>query len=229
MAKMPEQKPFRSKQDYGTPRKFLDAVEKKFGKIVFDLAAHKGNAVCEKYFAPDILKYVLNPKKIPPQEEVVQYLLNAGGNIFEVKEKVGEAYELVKNLESKVTISVSNTDALHSGFDSLSKDWRQIRLSGNYFLNPEYEDIAPWAEKCAKTDPLSCCFNSDYSFRIPLLIPASVGTNYWAEFIHNKAQVHFLNPRLSFDGIAPYPKDLCVCLYGLKPGYECWRWDETNT
>lgn len=40
-----------SKQDYGTPRDFLDAVERKFGKIAFDLAAHKRNAVVPDFFS----------------------------------------------------------------------------------------------------------------------------------------------------------------------------------
>lgn len=50
--KMPRQKPGQSKQDYGTPRAFLDAVERRFGSIVFDLAAHASNAVVPFYYGP---------------------------------------------------------------------------------------------------------------------------------------------------------------------------------
>lgn len=39
-----------SKQDVGTPRDFLDAVEARFGKIAFDLAASVDNAVVPHYF-----------------------------------------------------------------------------------------------------------------------------------------------------------------------------------
>lgn len=39
-----------SKQDVGTPRDFLDAVEKRWGKISFDLAASADNAVVPNYF-----------------------------------------------------------------------------------------------------------------------------------------------------------------------------------
>ena len=46
----PKQKPGRSKQSYGTPREFLDAVERRFGVIVHDLAASAENAVCSAYF-----------------------------------------------------------------------------------------------------------------------------------------------------------------------------------
>jgi phage N-6-adenine-methyltransferase len=41
--------PATSKQDYGTPRAFLDAVERRWGPIAVDLAAHAGNAVCADY------------------------------------------------------------------------------------------------------------------------------------------------------------------------------------
>lgn len=41
-----------SKQDYATPVELIAAVEKQFGKIVFDLAAHAGNTKHERFFAP---------------------------------------------------------------------------------------------------------------------------------------------------------------------------------
>lgn len=56
----PEQKPGRSKQDYGTPRIFLDAVERRFGPIGFDLAAHAENAVVPDYFSPEQNSLVQN-------------------------------------------------------------------------------------------------------------------------------------------------------------------------
>lgn len=43
----------RSKQDHGTPREFLDAVEKRFGPIAWDLAAHSGNHVANNWIGPD--------------------------------------------------------------------------------------------------------------------------------------------------------------------------------
>jgi phage N-6-adenine-methyltransferase len=49
----PKQKPGRSKQDYGTPRVFLDAVERRFGTIDFDLAAHEENRVCAEFYSPE--------------------------------------------------------------------------------------------------------------------------------------------------------------------------------
>lgn len=40
----PIQKPGRSKQDYGTPWEFIRAVERRWGKLHVDLAAHSENA-----------------------------------------------------------------------------------------------------------------------------------------------------------------------------------------
>lgn len=42
-----------SKQDWRTPEEFLLAVEKKFGKISFDLAATPGHEVAENYYSPE--------------------------------------------------------------------------------------------------------------------------------------------------------------------------------
>lgn len=50
---MPAQKPGRSKQDYGTPRALIDAVEKRFGPLAWDLAATDENAKAAKFITPD--------------------------------------------------------------------------------------------------------------------------------------------------------------------------------
>lgn len=39
-----------SKQDYGTPKSFINAVEKRFGPIAFDLAASKENAKAKDFY-----------------------------------------------------------------------------------------------------------------------------------------------------------------------------------
>lgn len=43
----------KSKQDYGTPTEFLEAVQDRFGKLHFDLAATAANAVTRSFFDPD--------------------------------------------------------------------------------------------------------------------------------------------------------------------------------
>lgn len=102
--------------------------------------------------------------------------------------------------------------------DSLKVHWAS--LVGNLWLNPPFGNIAPFAEKCA--------IESARGAKIRMLVPASVGTIWFREFVHRRAYVLFLSPRLTFLGEKdPFPKDLLLCVYerGLH-GYDCWRWDE---
>lgn len=169
--KMPVQKPGLSKQDYSTPRVFLDAVEKRFGELVFDLAATYDNTVAPRFFGP------------PGLESATMRTANAC-----------------------------------RGHDALAQDW--TKLGGNLWLNPPFGHIDPWAAKCAAS--------TVWSFKPPrkifFLVPASVGSNWFADHVFNKARVLFLVGRLSFDGKAPYPKDCILAVYGEKPSVELWRW-----
>lgn len=166
---MPEQKPHRSEQIVETPWELIDAVEKRFKRLSFDLAAGRSNV---KVRHPDRGK----------------------------------------------TIRQSYFDASQ---DSLTQAW--YRLKGNLWLNPPFGDIAPWAEKCAATGL------GNHGIHIFFLIPASVGSNWWALHVDKKADVYFLSPRVTFVGHSScYPKDLALCHYhrGTKGLYECWRWKD---
>lgn len=151
---VPIQKPGKSKQDYGTPRDFLDAVEHKFGKIKWDLAAHEGNHV--------------------------------------VKNFIGE------------------------GRNSLSVSWHKYK--GLLWLNPPFDNIEVWAEKCA--------LESELGAKIVLFVPASVGSNWFADHVFDKSRVYATRPRITFVGCDdPYPKDMILCHYdkAVEPGFELWR------
>lgn len=144
-----------SKQDYATPDDFLKAVRARFGRLSFDLAAHKGNYVEPKYF--DLAA------------------------------------------------------------DSLKQDWSE--LTGLLWLNPPFSDIAPWAEKCA--------IESTKGARILFLVPASVGSNWFAKWVLPFSKVYFLNGRLTFKGAADgYPKDCLLADFGADGKGQCdvWRW-----
>ena len=149
----------RSKQDYSTPWSFIKAVENRFGKLDFDLAACYENKKAARFYAAE----------------------------------------------------------------SLEQDW--TKLEGNLWLNPPFGVIGPWAKKCADTANNFTAFTG----KILLLTPASVGSNWFADYVDNRARVYFLRPRLTFEGADdPFPKDLVLSVYGmgfLKTGYECWRWD----
>lgn len=106
--------------------------------------------------------------------------------------------------------------------DSLAGAWWALP-PGLLWLNPPYANIADWAAKCARARAEG--HGNSKTHRIALLVPASVGTNWFADHVAEKALVLFLRPRLTFVGHRdPYPKDLMLAVYGERPGYECWRW-----
>jgi hypothetical protein len=115
--------------------------------------------------------------------------------------------------------------------NSLSPDsiWQAPTPSGkppraNLWLNPPFDTIAPWAEKCAATSGFTQSRTRVVWQRVLFLVPASVGSEWFAKFCDGEALVLFLRPRLSFDGKNPYPKDCLLAVYGVQPGYECWKW-----
>lgn len=98
--------------------------------------------------------------------------------------------------------------------NSLSIDWRT--LDGSLWLNPPFERIRPWAEKCAATRQWNKIF---------LLTPASVGSNWFRDFVFKKALVLALNGRITFVGeTMAYPKDCMLSCFGFEPGFDVWTW-----
>ncbi len=153
MSKMPAQKPGKSRQDFGTPKDFLAAVERRFGIIRTDLAASTENAVCPVYFD---------------------------------KQQ-----------------------------NSLIQDWNALR--GVSWCNPEFADIFPWAEKLAAA-------KARRGWTL-MLLPAGSGSLWFQEQLVPNTMILDLAPRLSFDGKAPYPKDLILACAGWSmTGRDFWRW-----
>lgn len=157
---MPAQNPGTSEQAVGTPRPFLDAVERRFGPIRWDLAANAENHVVADWYGPG---------------------------------------------------SPHATDALVMPW------WKH---GGVLWLNPEFGNIPPFAQKCDE--------DGRRGARVKMLVPAAVSTEWWFKFVHNRALVLFLRPRIQFIGHDQgFPKDLALCCYGpwVAPGYHTWRWD----
>lgn len=103
--------------------------------------------------------------------------------------------------------------------DSLSREWRS--LCGLKWLNPPFDRIGPWAKKCAQltTDWRHC------GHRILFLTPASVGSNWFRDYVHKKALVLALNGRIQFVGTEdPYPKDCMLSCFGFQPDFDVWTW-----
>lgn len=139
-----------------------------------------------------------------------------------VEAKFGElAWDLAADETNHVTAGWSGPGSTKQP-DSLLGAWWALP-AGLLWLNPPYSDIGKWAKKCARWQDVAAGYAQQQ--QIALLIPAAVGTNYFAAHIHGKARVFFLSPRLTFVGhTQSYPKDLMLAMYGEPPGYECWRW-----
>lgn len=158
-SKMPEQKPGRSRQDYGTPKELLTAVQRrlKVNHFTVDLAASHENTVCELYFTEEC--------------------------------------------------------------NSLAQNWLVASRGGWAWLNPPFADLAPWVTKAA--------VESATGAHIAMLVPSSVGSNWWKKWVEPFAYVAHLTGRLTFVGeTTPYPKDCSLLFYqpGWFVGSTCWDW-----
>lgn len=87
------------------------------------------------------------------------------------------------------------------------------------WLNPEFNNIYPWAEKCWQ--------ESRRGAQIAMLVPAATDTRWWAECVRGKGYVLFIRGRFAFVGhTASYPKGLALVLYApyLEGGDRMWAW-----
>lgn len=103
------------------------------------------------------------------------------------------------------------------GEDSLKVHWHHF--GGNLFCNPPFGRIDPWVEKATA--------EAKYHARVLMLLPASVGSDWFAEHVFGKALVLALRPRITFvNHSAPYPKDTVLVAWGpyVAPGFDLWRW-----
>lgn len=141
----------------------------------------------------------------------------------------GTPWEFIRAVEARFgplvcDLAASSENAKAPAFyskegNALVQDWHLDYPTGNLWLNPPFEDIGPWAEKCAAESTKRHGF-------ILLLTPASIGSNWFAAHVNRKAMVLGLSPRLQFEGTtAPYIKDLALSVYGHGlSGADCWRW-----
>ncbi len=142
---------------------------------------------------------------------------------------VGTPWEFIHAVEKRwgkiecdLAASAENTKAplfFNEEMDSFKKQW--ALCLGNMWLNPPFNDIAPWARKCAE--------QKEQGAKIFFLVPASIDSNWWAEYVHDKACVLPIHPRIKFEGHDHlYPKPLTLILYSVEPiGYPGrWLWKE---
>jgi phage N-6-adenine-methyltransferase len=135
-------------------------------------------------------------------------------------EFIEAVYGLLNITEFAVDLAADASNAKAPVFygveeDSLAQDW--ARFPGWHWLNPPFGKITPWVERAN--------IFGWQGVKVAMLLPAAVGSNWYREHVEGEAYVFFLNPRLSFDGVAPYPKDCMLALYGTPfRGASTWRW-----
>lgn len=166
------------------------------------------------------------------------------------KQDYGTPWPLIRAIEArwgKLTIDLAaradNAKApifITPEENSLTQNWYERIGNGLGFLNPEFDDIAPWAAKC----------NGAWRSMISLT-PASIGAEWFADKCEHRARIVGLRPRIKFYGChvlikkgpragerqcqlsclgcASYPKDCMLLLWGdrflLEPEVQTWRWD----
>ena len=126
------------------------------------------------------------------------------------------------DLAASAQNSKSETAFIDEKENSLTVNWRERYPRDTWaWLNPPFSKIAVWARKCSEM----------YQERrgIVMLVPASVGSNWFYKYVHERAYVLFLNGRIAFDPTHPkwgYPKDCMLCIYGggYEPGFDVWNW-----
>ncbi len=76
-------------------------------------------------------------------------------------------------------------------------------------------DIGPWVEKAYHETMVNRA-------KTIVLVPASVGSNWWRDWVHEKCMVYFMNGRVTFVGMEDsYPKDTALLCY--YPAHDTFR------
>lgn len=123
--------------------------------------------------------------------------------------------------------SVAGPHYFSEAQNALIRSWS---VGGRWcWCNPPYANLDKWARKACLEKWSSR--EAGVKSGTVMLVPASVGANWWRDHVHQQALVLFLNGRLTFVGhTTPYPKDCAVLIYSLyhDPGYRVWNWKETR-
>lgn len=212
-----------SVQDVGTPLEFIDAIERRFGRVRYDLAAHAGNAKHAIYIAPKMLELTFDPARMQAGV-VARQLMRAGGHMDEIL----AALEGRKN--TKGVISVPNHDPNPVAIDSFAQDWSMLAhryresdgRPGLGYLNCEFSDIEPWASKCREELVRGA--------NLVLLTPLTCA-RWYRNNIAGRADVFELAERITFLGsTAPFAKDLMLSWFHPRAQGRraIWSW-KTDT
>jgi hypothetical protein len=229
-----------SEQDAATPPDVMAAVERRFGPVRFDLAAHAGNTKHARYLAPARINAPFDPAKMAIGI-LVRQLMRAGARLDEAQ----AAVEAIAAKGKKATVSVANHDQNPLALDSFEQDWSALSQRypapdggpGLGWLNPEFGNIDPWSEKSA--------LEAARGANVVKLTPLSLGSNWWRDRCAGVADTYVLtgaelppgkrrrdagsggSSRITFVGsTTPYPKDCMISHYhpGATGAIYLWDW-----
>lgn len=98
--------------------------------------------------------------------------------------------------------------------------WAEKCKGGWGWLNPPFKHIAPWAAKCHDAAQLGA--------KIAFLVPASVGSNWFLDYVYMEHFWLALNGRPHFMRDKPnwgYPKDCMIVFFGYHDHTENTEYD----
>jgi hypothetical protein len=205
-----------SKQDYSTPADFMAAIEKRFGPVQFDLAAHAGNAKHVRYFSPKEFVHTGTAEQMDGHRGVLVPLFKDKKRTQPKRNKAGDP------LFEKRTPAF---DPAAYALDAFAHPWAELSAKfsapdgepGLLWLNCEFGDVPPWAARCLK--------EMADGANITLLTPVAIA-NWFRDHIAGRADTYLLSGRLCFDGKNVFPKDCMVSHFhrGAEGRVQIWDW-----
>lgn len=146
---------------------------------------------------------------------------------FRSEQAVSTPWEFIRAVEARfgpIAVDLAATDENTKGprwitpeQDTFTADWYRMLDGGLGWLNPEFDPMKKWVQKCANEVGKGAEFL--------VLSPASVGSNWFWDYVQPFATVYCVTPRLIFEGSSdPYPKDLILSHYNQNPNHELQRW-----
>lgn len=164
------------------------------------------------------------PAQKPGKSE--QVVATPSAFLMAVKNRFSYLFEEEKDFAIDLAASPDNAvvDNYYTEADNaLIQPWHQVK--GVCWCNPPYADIKPWVAKAVE--------ESNKGANIFMLLPASVGSNWWRQYVDRKSWAMFLNGRLTFVGhTSPYPKDLALVIYNRifhdesRSNYSVFPWKD---
>lgn len=131
----------------------------------------------------------------------------------------------IGNFDMDVAATAENAVCVNyydESMDALSRQWL-VTQGGWIWCNPPFGKITPWVKKAA--------WESYNGASVAMLVPASVGSNWWRDYVELYAYQVFLNGRITFVGEStPYIKDCALLFYtpwGFT-GHEVWTWGHVS-